>query len=127
MLEAVSAGFQRTAGWIAIVIFAGIAVLLLAVGWIHTGWASPDYQCISGPMPADGGPYYETTNISGSRIFFPLGVDCTYEVAGDGFGPQTVHNYNLAPTLALIMSVLGIVVGALFVKRAALIERVRGL
>ncbi|MFB2581354.1 hypothetical protein ACEXQD_08885 [Herbiconiux sp. P15] len=122
-----SAGFQRTVGWVAIALFAVVAALLLAVGWVHDGWAPPDAQCISGPSPDRGGPFYENTEVSGRVSLFPLGVDCTYDVPGDGFGPQTVHNYNAAPTITLVLSTLGLAAGVLLVVRANLIDRVRGL
>jgi hypothetical protein len=122
-----SASTQRFAGWVCVIVFALLALLMFSVGWIRSGWVVPDMQCIDGPKPEQGGPFYESTRIEGRRTYFPLGVDCSYDVEGDAYGPQTVHNYNAAPTVVLVLSVLGIVAGMLLITRARLLERVRGL
>jgi hypothetical protein len=108
----------RIIGWIVVVLFSLVALMLLAVGWVHDGWAPPGIQCISGPYPDMGGPFYETTEISGTRTWFPLGVDCTYDVAGDGFGPQTVHNYYVPSSITLVVSLLAVAAGAWMIVRS---------
>lgn len=104
------------AGWITIVGCCILGLLLIGFGWIHDGWAPPATQCLHGPVPELGGPFYEQTEVTGERSYFPLGVLCTYDVPGDDYGPQTVHNYKLVPTALLVASGLGIPGGALLVR-----------
>ncbi|WP_306896162.1 hypothetical protein [Agromyces albus] len=100
-----------------------IAVLTLATGWIHDGWNVPTIQCLSAPYPASGGPFHEGTDVSGHATLFPLGLDCTYDVPGDAFGPQTIHNYRFDSTLVLVVSLSAVVGGALLIRRARRVEQ----
>jgi len=98
---------------------------MLAVGWVHDGWAPPFIQCLNGPFPVEGGPFYESTRVTGEQTLFPLGVDCTYDVEGDAFGPQVIHNYNVVPTVVLVVSLLGVAGGLWIIVRARRLERSR--
>lgn len=95
--------------WVLIFALLGFALLLGTFGWIHTGWDLPVIQCLNLPVPELGGPFYEATEVDGVRTIFPLGIDCTYDVAGDAYGPQTVHNYNAVPSVLLVLSLVGAV------------------
>ena len=122
-----SAHVQRVLGWVAVVVFTASALWLLATGLIFDGWDPPGIQCLRGDVPQSGGPFYETAIVTGQQTLFPLGIDCTYDVPGDDFGPQTVHHYNVGTTIALVVSGLGVVGGGLLVYRASVLDRVRGL
>lgn len=110
-------------GWIAIIVFVPIAIVTFATGWIHDGWQAETLQCLIGPYPTTGGPFHESTIITGQATFLPLGLDCTYDAPGDGFGPQTVHNYRFDSTLVLVISLFAVVRGALLIRRARRIEQ----
>lgn len=105
--------------WILIFALLGFSLLLITFGWIQDGWELPSTQCWGLPKPESGGPFYESTRVTGARTFFPLGIDCTYDVDGDDYGPQTVHNYNAVPSALLALSVLGaVLVGASLRRRS---------
>lgn len=100
---------------------AGGAVMLMALagglvslgsGWIIDGREPPAVQCESGPYPRTGGPFHETTRITGSVTILPLGVDCTYDVDGDEVGPQTVRHPNMPATAGFLGSALTFAAGA---------------
>lgn len=87
----------------------------IALGWSFDGADPPDSQCLRGPAPDAGGPFYEATRVTGEVSFLPLGVHCTYDVDGDNFGPQTIHHYNGPATAGLIISLLAFGSGGLLV------------
>ncbi len=118
---------HRVVGWVVIAFCAVVAIVMINVGWIIDGIGSPDSQCISAPVPELGGPFTESTRMSGQRSILPLGVDCTYDVDGDAFGPQIVHNYRVGPNVVFLVSLLGIAAGALVLVRGRLLARVNGL
>ena len=110
---------MRTAlGVVAIVLGVIVALLMLTFGWIRTGWEIPQTQCAQLPGPEQGGPFFESTRVDGSRTWFPLGLSCTYDVSGDAFGPQTVNYYNPETSTILVISVAGVVFGVITVARA---------
>ncbi|WP_368498793.1 hypothetical protein [Herbiconiux sp. A18JL235] len=118
-----SARGHRVVGWLFIVVFGIVVVLMLLLGRVHNGWAPAEVQCYHGPFPTVGGPYYENTEVSGGVSLFPLGIDCTYDSPDDAIGPQTVHNYQLGPTILFVIGIAGIAGGCLLIVRGHLIDR----
>ncbi|MWV47964.1 hypothetical protein GRS96_01590 [Rathayibacter sp. VKM Ac-2803] len=90
---------RRTLGAVAVILGSPIALVTFGIGWIQEGWEVPVVQCQRSDhppgMPLEGG------NVSGERIWYPLGLSCTYE---DGSRSVTVNHYNSDATVAFTAS-----------------------
>ncbi|MBF4635065.1 hypothetical protein ITJ38_11680 [Agreia pratensis] len=93
-----------------VVFFGATALAAVAFGVTLDGRESPAIQCTkSAPRPEVGGPYLESTVVTGERTWLPLGVDCTYDSPDDEVGPQTVTNSNwVATVMAVACSALAV-------------------
>ena len=84
----VALGFLRAALF---VVFGLISLAACAIGVNIDGHADPGTQCTrSSELPTVGGPYYESSIVTGVRTFFPLGIVCMYDSPDDSVGPQAV-------------------------------------
>ncbi|CAN5190476.1 hypothetical protein BH09ACT1_BH09ACT1_10470 [soil metagenome] len=80
---------------IVLLLFAGvlavITLLSIEIGTNLDGHRAISTQCsMSAALPVRGGPYFESTVVTGRQTYLPLGVVCTYDAPGDGIGPQAV-------------------------------------
>lgn len=81
------------------VVFGLIALAAVAVGMNIDGHSDPSTQCWrSTEVPKIGGPYFESSIVTGARIFFPLGIICTYDSPDDAVGQQSVQHSQWLPT-----------------------------
>ncbi|WP_146084478.1 hypothetical protein [Rathayibacter sp. AY1C1] len=90
---------KRTVGTVSVIVGAPIALLTFGVGWIQEGWEVPVLQCQHSNYPP--GIPLEGGGVSGERIYYPLGLSCTYE---DGSRSVTVNYYNWDWTAAFTAS-----------------------
>jgi hypothetical protein len=92
------------------VLFGVIALFAVAVGVNIDGHADPATQCMrNSDVPKIGGPYFESTIVTGTRTFFPLGISCSYDSPDDTVGPQNVWHAQWLPTgVALVFGAASI-------------------
>ena len=99
---------KRTVGTVAVIVGAPIALLTFGVGWIQEGWEVPVVQCQRSDYPP--GIPLEGGGVSGERIYYPLGLSCTYE---NDSRSVTVNYYNwdwtAAFTASAAVALLGVV------------------
>ncbi|MCI9886833.1 hypothetical protein BALS_19735, partial [Bacillus altitudinis] len=92
-----------------------VGFVSIALGLKFDGRDPLTIQCLRGPYPDEGGPYYEATRAVGEVSLLPLGVDCTYDVDGDDVAAQTNHHYDYPATAGLIVGAMAFGSGVLLV------------
>lgn len=90
-----------------LVLGAPIALFTFGTGWIQEGWDPPVVQCQHSDYPP-GAPL-EGGHVSGKRIYYPLGLSCTY---GSGAQEITVSHYNWGSTATFTASAAAALIGA---------------
>lgn len=94
-------------------IFGFLAAASFLSGITLDGKDDPAVQCSrSAARPGAGGPFLESTVITGERTLLPLGVNCTYDSPVDAIGPQTVVNSDWPATITWLGSAALAVLGA---------------
>lgn len=106
---------RRLFGGALLLISIPIGLVSIAMGLTFDGLDPLTIQCLHGPYPDEGGPFYEATRVVGEVSLLPLGVDCSYDVDGDDVAAQTIHHYDYPATAGLIVGTLAFGSGALLV------------
>ena len=102
----------RVAGWLVVLPLLAVAFVAGILAFTIDGLGPPSSQCARATeLPTVGGPYFENTTITGSPVWLPLGLACTYDSPDDSVGPQTVLHLQWGES-AVVVASLGLAVVA---------------
>jgi hypothetical protein len=102
----------RIAAWLVVLALLAVAFVAGILAFTIDGLGPPSSQCARAQqLPTVGGPYYENTTITGSPVWLPLGIACTYDSPDDAVGPQTVLHLRWGETV-VVVAALGLAVVA---------------
>lgn len=106
---------RRLFGGALLLVSIPLGFVSIALGLTFDGRDPLTIQCLRGPYPDEGGPFYEATRVVGEVSLLPLGVDCSYDVDGDDVAAQTIHHYDYPATAGLIAGAMAFGSGAMLI------------
>jgi hypothetical protein len=102
----------RIAAWLVVLALLAVAFVGGILAFTIDGLGPPSSQCARAQqLPTIGGPYYENAIVTGSPVWLPLGIACTYDSPDDAVGPQTVLHLQWVETV-VVAAALGLAVVA---------------